>query len=445
METPPADRRPWKRIPLAAKIVIGLALGIVAGLLLGERAEPLSRLGALVIDMIKGLAGPLVFFAIVDTFLRTDVRARAGGAMVAISLTNAAIALVIGLTISNLFRPGLWLRMPVDVTAAAAGSDLARAARGIDPTRTIHFVDELLALIPTSLIRPLVDNAIVSIVIVAILLGSALRRVKAEQTGRGESAFRSIEGGVVTIFRAIEVILSWAIALVPLAVFGVVAKMVGRYGLRPFGGLAVYLGVGILGLVIQVAVVYQLWLVLVARVSLRRFWAVAQEAVVYAMGTASSFATLPVTLRTLDKMGVSPQSARMAACVGTNLNNDGILLYEAMAVLCVAQASGIPMTLAQQVAAAGACAIAGIGIFGIPEAGFISLIIVVRTVHLPESIIPLLLTVDWVMGRCRAMTNVASDITVAVLLDRLAPPAPGAPIPPAVRLDEEPVGAEVGD
>ena len=175
-----------------------------------------------------------------------------------------------------------------------------------------------------------------------------------------------------------------------------------------------------LGLGLQVVVVYQLWIKFVARMPLRRFWAGAQEAVVYAMGTASSLASLPVTLRTLDKMGVSPQSARMAACVGTNLNNDGILLYEAMAVLFVAQASGIHLSIADQLVAAGACAIAGIGISGIPEAGLISLIIVVRTVHLPETIVPLLLTVDWVLGRCRAMTNVISDMTVAVVLDRLA-------------------------
>jgi DAACS family dicarboxylate/amino acid:cation (Na+ or H+) symporter len=178
-----------------------------------------------------------------------------------------------------------------------------------------------------------------------------------------------------------------------------------------------------------VAIVYQVWIKFVAKIPLRQFWAGAREAVTYAMGTASSLATLPVTLRTLDRMGVSQQSARMAACVGTNLNNDGILLYEAMAVLFVAQASGIHLTLGEQLIAAASCAIAGIGISGVPEAGLISLIIVVRTVHLPETIVPMLLTVDWVLGRCRAMTNVVSDIVVAVLLDHFSPPGRDDPIP----------------
>src|SRR5206468_6850650 len=118
----------------------------------------------------------------------------------------------------------------------------------------------------------------------------------------------------------------------------------------------------------QVFVVDQAWIVLVARTPLRRFWAGARDAVVYALGSSSSLATLPVTLRCLDRMKVSPQAARLAACVGTNLNNDGILLYEAMAVLCVAQAHGIHLGLGQQVVAAAACALAGVGIGGVPDA-----------------------------------------------------------------------------
>ncbi len=176
----------------------------------------------------------------------------------------------------------------------------------------------------------------------------------------------------------------------------------------------------------QVLIVYQTWLRIVARMPLGRFWSGAREALIYAMGTGSSLATLPVTLRSLDRMGVSPQSSRMAACVGTNLNNDGILLYEAMAVLFVAQACGLQLTIGEQVVAAISCAIAGIGISGIPEAGLISLLIVLKTVkqipdELVAAVVPLLLTVDWVLGRCRAMTNVTSDMLVAVLLDHFEP------------------------
>ena len=227
---------------------------------------------------------------------------------------------------------------------------------------------------------------------------------------------------MATAFRAVEVMLGWVIVLIPLAVFAAVAKSVGEYGFGVVRGLAVYVGVAALGLGIQVLVVYQAWIVFVARMPLSRFWLGAKDAIVYALGAASSMATLPVTLRCLDRMKVSPQSARLAACVGTNLNNDGILLYEAMAVLFVAQAMHIPLTMGEQLTAAAACVIAGIGISGVPDAGLISLTLVLATVKLPVTLVPVLLTVDWLIGRCRAMTNVTSDLVVAVLLDRLSPP-----------------------
>ena len=127
-------------------------------------------------------------------------------------------------------------------------------------------------------------------------------------------------------------------------------------------------------------------------------------------------------------------SGRMAACVGTNFNNDGILLYEAMAVLFVAQVHGIHLSLGGQVSAALACVVAGVGIAGVPEAGLISLSLVLATVGLPVEILPLLLTVDWILSRARAATNVVSDILVALLLDKLASPPPdrrrGVPVVP---------------
>ncbi len=415
---------PRTRFPMVARIAVGIALGVLVGEVWGRDAEPLARLGAVILDMIKGLAGPLLLFAVVDAFLKTEVRGRDAGAMVAISAINAAIAIGIGLTLSNVLQPGRSLRVGEQAGSAVARSEFDRMAKSVAPGRTIDFVQDLASYLPTSLFKPLVDNAIISIVILAVLIGLALRKVKGEQEARGASGYRAIEDGVGACYRGIEIILGWAVALVPLAVFGVVAKTVGLYGFRSFRGVLVYVAVGVLGLLIQVLVVYQGWLVLVARVSLRKFWAGARDAIATATGTASSLANLPVTLRCLDKMGVSPRSARLAACVGTNLNNDGILLYEAMAVLFVAQAIGVDLTVGQQVLAASACVIAGIGISGVPDAGLISLLIVLKTVRLPEdavnTVVPFLLSVDWVMGRCRAVTNVTSDILVAVLLDKLS-------------------------
>jgi Na+/H+-dicarboxylate symporter len=420
--------RRQSRFPMVARILVGIALGVVVGEILGAKAEPLSQIGTVILDMIKGLAGPLLLFAVLDAFLRTRVEAKSAGMMVGISLINATIAIAIGLTISNTIQPGRWFDLAGSTASGVAKAEFGKMTRQVDPGRSIDFVKDLVNFLPTSLFKPLVDNAIISIVILAVLGGAALRRVKTKQIELGETGYKAIEDGIAATYQAIEVILGWAVALVPLAVFGVVARTVGLYGFGAFRGVLVYVAVGVVGLAIQVLVVYQAWLVFVARRPLRWFWSGAKEAIATAIGTGSSLATLPVTLRSLDKMGVSPRSARLAACVGTNLNNDGILLYEAMAVLFVAQVIGVELGFGQQMLVAASCVIAGIGISGVPDAGLISLLIVLKTVKLPEeavnTVVPFLLSVDWVLGRCRSTTNVASDMLVAVLLDKLSPATP---------------------
>ena len=403
------------RFPFVGRIVAAMALGGLIGGMFGARVERLGEIGSVVIDLIKALAGPLLFFAIVDAFLRTQVKARGAALMVAISLTNALIAVAIGLGLSNLLQPGTHHAPPVQLRSA-------HTTRAVIPPgvelRPIDVLKELEGYLPKNVIKPFLDNSVISIVFLAVLAGTALRQVKNEQLREGDEGYKAVEALVAALFRATEVTLGWVITLVPLAVFGVVARTIGRDGLGPVKVLGWYLSVAVLGLAIQVLVVYQSWIVFVARAPLRWFWSGAKDALVYALGSSSSLATLPVTLRCLDRMGVSPQSARLAACVGTNLNNDGILLYEAMAVLFVAQYHGIHLTVGQQVIAASSCVIAGIGIAAVPDAGLISLALVLATVGLPVEILPLLLTVDWFLSRCRAVTNVSSDILVAVLLDR---------------------------
>ncbi len=402
----PKTRR--ARFPFVARIITAMVLGAIVGSVFGTKVEWLGQLGSVIIDLIKGLAGPLLFFAVVDAFLRTHVKGRSAAIMVAITATNAILAVTIGLTLSNLIRPGDHLEMEVP----------SEPMTNLSQVRKIEFLREVESYIPRNVVQPFLDNSVITIVIMAVMVGAALRHVKNEQTHAGETQFKAVEDGVAIVFRTIEVMLGWVISLVPLAVFGVVARTIGRYGFGPLKGLAWYVAVAILGLAIQILVVYQTWIIVAARMSLRTFWSGARDAVVYALGSSSSLASLPVTLRCLDEMKVSPQSARLAACVGTNLNNDGILLYEAMAVLFVAQVYGIHLSVGQQLVAAVACVIAGVGIAAVPDAGLISLALVLKTVGLPYEILPLLLTVDWLLSRCRAVTNVTSDILVAVLLDR---------------------------
>jgi DAACS family dicarboxylate/amino acid:cation (Na+ or H+) symporter len=398
------------RFPLSTLILFGIALGVVSGLALGERASALGELGKVVIQLIKAVASPLVFLVVVNAVLQTEIELRAGGRLLKWAMINASIALTIGLTLSNLIQPGHHL---AGVMPRAPGDAQAYA------DRTIDLWSVLGNFIPTSVVSPFLENQILAIVMIALLFGFGLRRARRDAPFANGS--RTIEAALAVLLRVVEVVLTWVIALIPFAVFGVVARAVGEHGFAPLKGLGVYVAVGLLGLALHILLTYQLWLVLFAKRSLVSFWREAKEPVIYAMGANSSLATLPVTLRALDRLGVSKQSSTLGAVVGTNFNNDGIILYEGMAVLFVAQASGIDLSVGQQVVAAASCMVAAMGVAGVPEAGFISLALVLNTVGLPIEILPLLLTVDWIIARARSVTNVLSDMMLSILVD--GPPA----------------------
>ena len=390
---------------LTGRILLGLAAGLPVGLYLGADAAFLGEIGKVVIQAIKLAAAPLLVFTIIGSVLSTEVGAKDGARMGFFCAVNGSLALAIGLLLSNILKPGLHL-----AAGGANGEALAEAAG-----RKLGLAGFLANFVPPSLVQPLADNAIFPLVVLSLALGLALRSLK----NRGEDV-EVVEKAVAVMRRAMETLLGWIIQAVPLAVFGVVASSIGKYGLSPLKGLSAYVAVGLLGLALHPLLVYQGWLVSYVRLPLPRFWREAREPVVYAAGANSSLATLPLTLKSLDRLGVSKSSSTLGACVGTNLNNDGIILYEAMAVLFVAQAHGLHLTLGQQLSAAFSCLVAAMGIAGVPEAGFISLSLVLATVGLPVELLPLLLTVDWILARARSVVNVLGDMMVSILIDRAA-------------------------
>lgn len=394
------------RPSLSAQILLAIVIGVATGLALGERAGPFGEIGKVVIQLIKAVATPLVFLVVVNSILQTRIELRAGRRLLKWASINASIALTIGLTLSNLIEPGRHL---TGVTAQMT------AGSGKYAGRTIDLWSVLGNFVPTSVVSPFLENQILAVVVIALLFGFGLRRAKQDAALAGGT--QAVESGLAALLRVVEVVLTWVIKLIPFAVFGVVARAVGEHGFAPLKGLGVYVGVGLLGLGLHIVLTYQAWLVLFAKRSLADFWREAKEPVVYALGANSSLATLPVTLRALAQLGVSKQSSTLGAVVGTNFNNDGIILYEGMAVLFVAQASGVDLTIGQQILAAASCMVAAMGVAGVPEAGFISLALVLNTVGLPVEILPLLLTVDWIIARARSVTNVLSDMMLSILVD----------------------------
>lgn len=147
-----------------------------------------------------------------------------------------------------------------------------------------------------------------------------------------------------------------------------------------------------------------------------------RDAIVMAFSTDSSTATMPVTYRCLrTNVGLRDESARMGALVGTNFNNDGTALYEAMAAMFVSQLIGMHLTVVHQILIVLTSIIASVGAAGIPEAGLVTMTLVFSAVGLPKEYIAILLAVDWFLDRCRTVVNMMGDVTVSCVLDGKTP------------------------
>ncbi|CUS36791.1 putative C4-dicarboxylate transport protein [Candidatus Nitrospira nitrosa] len=418
----------WLPIPLYLQVLIAVISGATLGVLFGQepywnglRNEQLGQLGLWVVWMLKTLAIPLIFFAILDALLRTSIPMRQGTKLLVICLVNVSVAMVIGLAIMNLWQPGLaWLGHVDELLHLVPGTTLSSSALANVQAGSQSPIEYLASYIPRTLTNPFSSNNIIGVVLLALLLGSVLRYLYGK-SDRTSGLVVMVARGIERVYGWLVLILEWIIVAVPLAVFGVVAQVVGKSGVGVFSVLWIFLVAMLAGLTVHSLLYYPLVAWLVGKKSPKTYVGQGADAIMTAVSCNSSLATVPVTLRCLERMRVSSQSARLAACVGTNLNNDGITLYEAMAALFLAQALGYDLPLAKQVLIVFASIIAGAGVAGIPEAGLIVLPLVLAAAGLPDQVIlaaiPLIMTVDWIIARARSGVNVMSDMLVAILLD----------------------------
>jgi DAACS family dicarboxylate/amino acid:cation (Na+ or H+) symporter len=394
MEDSAKARSIW-RAPLYAQILVGLVLGVVVGLVLETRAEVFDIPARLVLRVLGALAPPIVLLAVVHALLKADVRGRMGLRLGSLLVLNTVVAIGVGLLVANVVRPG-------------AGAELARPDTPTGAPKG-DVVAQLLDNVPDSVLRPLVENKVIGVVLIAIAVGVAGRGLVGHKR-------KQLEDGVEVLFDLTIKILHFVIAAVPFAVFGKVASIVGVKGFGPFRSLGAFVLAVILALFLQ-----SVWYVARIRAgSWVRPLALLRgmrDALVMAFSTASSTATMPVTYECLRKIGLRERSASLGSLVGANFNNDGTALYEAMSALFVAQMLGHDLSLFDQLMIVVTSVIASVGAAGIPEAGLVTMTLVFTAVRLPTEYIALLLTVDWFLDRCRTTINVLGDVNVSCLLD----------------------------
>jgi DAACS family dicarboxylate/amino acid:cation (Na+ or H+) symporter len=396
----------WTGLPLYLRILIGLVLGLAVGVALGPAARPLEWPARLVLRVLGALAPALILVAVVRAIMTASVEGKVALRLFGLLALNTLVAIVIGLVVANVLRPG-------------DGAELARPAQA--PKVHTDVITQLLDNVPNSLLRPLVENQVIGVVLIALTFGFAARKLAARER---ETAERLVALG----FESVLIVLSWVIAFVPLAVFGKVASIVGTSGFAPFVALGWFVLAVLVALLLQ-AVYYLTRIRLGSWVRPRPLLVALRDALVMAFSTASSTVTMPLTYDRLRRVGLRERSASLGALVGSNFNNDGTALYEAMAALFVAQMIGVELSLSQQILVVLTSVIASVGAAGIPEAGLVTMTLVFSAVKLPVEYIALLLTVDWFLDRVRTMINVMGDVNVACLLDGRTPEQQPSPVP----------------
>jgi len=405
-ETPELPRPPgfftwWHATPLYLRILGACLLGVVVGLVLGPRAEPLRIPSRLVLQLLTALAAPLVLVAVVQALMQAQIPRGSALKLISLLVLNTVVAILIGLAVVNVIQPGKW------TTLQASGEEMTAPPKA-DP------LAQVLDNVPKSLIGPFTDGGkVTSVILIALALGIAARKLPAAK-------LRLASDLVDVAFDVLITMLFWIVEIIPLAVFGIVASIVGTQGFGPFIGLgafviSVLVGLALHGCYYLLRIKFGSWVRPTDAIRGMR------DALVMAFSTASSTATMPLTYACLrEKVGLRERSASLGALVGANFNNDGTALYQAMAALFVAQLTGHDLTLTDQLLVVLTAIAASVGAAGIPEAGTVTMTLIFTALKLDLSYIPILLTVDWFLDRCRTAINVMGDVNVSCLLDGYA-------------------------
>jgi Na+/H+-dicarboxylate symporter len=382
-------------IPLYIRIALALALGVLIGLIMPAGwAQYFDIPARMILRLLGAIAPPLILVAVLRALISAKVGGKLAGRMFFLLALNTIVAILIGLTVANTIQPGRHASLPP----------------GEAPTLTGNPLTQLLDNIPSSIIRPLVENNVIGVIFIAVAFGLAARSL---ETSRQRQVLDALDIGFDLILK----VLHWIIALVPLAVFSKVAFVVASQGFRPFIALGWFIVSVIAALALQ-ATYYLVRIRFASWVPPLKLLRGTRDALAMAFSTASSTATMPVTYDCLrEKVGLREESASLGALVGSNFNNDGTALYEAMAALFVAQMIGSDLSLLQQTLVVLTSIIASVGAAGIPEAGLVTMTLVFSAVHLPTGYIALLLPVDWFLDRCRTTINVMGDMNVSCILE----------------------------
>lgn len=387
-------------------IIAGAVIGVFYGWYAGEAAMAVAWLGSLFLNALKMTIIPLIIASVVSGIGSLgDIRqlGKLGGYTMLYYLSTTALAVFIGLLVVNWIQPGAGIQL---TQTAVPEHILSKQDTGIS--------DIFLSLISPNLFAAASQTELLPLIVFAILFAMALTTIG----DRSKPVFAVFDG----INEAMMKLVIWIMHFAPIGIFALIAARLGSTGggeqfMAEISAVGMHVVTVLTGLLLHAIILFCI-LYFVAHRGMDYLLGMAR-ALVTGFGTASSSATLPLTMECARENKVSPKAVKFVLPLGATINMDGTALYEAAAVMFIAQAYGIELTLMQQGLVFITATLAAIGAAGIPEAGLVTMVIVLTAVGLPLEGIALLLAVDWFLDRFRTTVNIWGDSVGAAVIARL--------------------------
>lgn len=411
------------KLKLHWQILIALVLAVVAGLASGRDAglfgitffSLYSFFGQLFLNALKMLIVPLIVSSIIVGIAGiggSGALGRLGGKTLVYYAATSLFAILVGLAVVNLIQPGIDDRGPVKERIGFS-ADISDIEAKVGGKGAGDVVDVFLRMVPINIVSAAADGQMLGLIFFSLLFGFFMTRI---QEAYAEAQYNFWHGIYETMMR----ITDWVMLFAPLGVFALVAKVVADTGFDAFEPLFWFFLSVVLALALHFLITLPLLLCLVGGVNPLRHYRAMAPALLTSFSTASSSATLPITMECVEKnAGVSNRTSSFVLPLGATVNMDGTALYECVAAMFIAQAYGIELGFATQFTIVLVALLTSIGVAGIPAASLVAISIILATIGLPAEGIGLILAVDRILDMMRTSVNIFSDSCGAVIIGRL--------------------------
>jgi len=411
-----------RKLALHWQIAIAMLLAVVVGSIASEHTaigsvhliDACTFVGALFLRALKMLVVPLILASIIVGIAsvgETKALGRLAGKTALYYVTTSLIAVLVGLALVDSIRPGLVDGEPAKDRIGLSG-DTDDVAQQVEGRSSRDVVDVFLRMVPENVVDDAAKGNMLGLIFFALVFGAFMTQLP-EPHRTGQVQFWQ---GVYEIMLRVT---DWVMKFAPIGVFALVTKVVLATGLGALRPLLWFLVTVLCGLVLHAFVVLPSLLATIGRVHPLRHFSAMAPALLMAFSTASSSATLPLTVDRLENhAGVSRRVTSFVIPLGATVNMDGTALYECVTAMFIAQAYGIHLSFAQQFTVVAIALVTSIGVAGIPAASLVAITLILTSIGLPVEAIGLVLAVDRVLDMCRTAVNVLSDSCGAVIVAR---------------------------